>query len=144
MKIKIVLAAVGGLIVGIVAMWFLVTRTSATTGQVVANQYILGVMDQVNVAFHIRAHRQLEVLTNIEAALPSFVLTVDQEFRGYPGSTNALWWAKAYYQRSQIEIPSEIKGILDSLPPKPPKSCQIRLQALDNATTNTTDKEGTK
>jgi len=77
--------------------------------------------------------------------LPSYVLTVDEGFRGHAGSTNALWMVKAYYERNKIVIPQEIKGIMDSLPPKPPTACQIRLRALDNAsTTNTTDKEGTK
>jgi hypothetical protein len=128
MKLKLSIAALAGLIVGLVAMWFLVART---TGRVFGNQYLVGVMDQANVALHIRAGRQMQLLTNIEASLPSYVLAVDQEFRGYPGSTNALWMVKAYYERNQITIPSEIRGILDSLPPKPPTACQIRLRALD-------------
>lgn len=82
----------------------------------------------------------MELLTNIEAALPSYVLAVDQGFREDAGATNALWMVKAYYERNRIVIPPAIKGILDSLPPKPPTACQIRLRALDKtSTTNTTD-----
>ena len=137
MNLKLSLAALAGLVVGVVATWFLVVRP---TGRVVANAYLVGVMDQANVALHIRAERQMELLTNIEASLPSYVLAVDQGFRGYPGSTNALWMVKAYYERNKIAIPSEIKGILDALPPKPPTACQLRLRALDKAsTTNATD-----
>ena len=85
------------------------------------------------------------LLKNIEAHLPSYVLAVDGGFRGHAGSTNALWMVKAYYERNEIAIPPEIKGILDSLPAKPPTICQIRLRALDNAaTTNTTDTGGQK
>ncbi len=140
MKTKLALATVGGLIVGVVAMWLLVART---TGRVFANQYLIGVMDQANVALHIRAGRQMELLTNIEAALPSYVLAVDQQFRGDPGSTNALWMVKAYYVRNQVAIPAEIQSIMDSLPPQPPTACQVRLRALDGSSpTKVTTPEG--
>lgn len=142
MKIKIFLSVLAGFLLGVLAMWFVVKQT---TVKVFANQYLVGVMDQANVALHIRAGKQMELLTNIEAALPSYVLAVDDGFRGYAGSTNALWMVRAYYERNRIVIPSEIKGILDSLPPKPPTSCQIRLRALDKVVnTNTTDAGGSK
>ena len=137
MKIKVFLSVLAGFVLGVVAMWFVVKQT---TVKVFANQYLMSVMDQANVALHIRAGKQMTLLTNIEAALPSYVLAVDQGFREHAGSTNALWMVRAYYERNEIVIPPEIKGILDSLPPKPPTSCQIRLRALDKAsTTNTTD-----
>ena len=137
MKLKIFFSILAGFVLGVVAMWILVKQT---TVKVFANQYLVGVMDQANVALHIRAGKQMELLTNIEAALPSYVLAVDEGFRGHAGSTNALWMVKAYYERNKIVIPPEIKGIMDSLPPKPPTACQIRLRALDKATTtNTTD-----
>ena len=137
MKVKIVLSVLAGFVLGIAAMWFVVKET---TVKVFANQYLVSVMDQANVALHIRAGKQMTLLTNIEAALPSYVLAVDEGFRGHDGSTNALWMVKAYYERNEIVIPPEIKGILDSLPPEPPRACQIRLRGLDKAsTTNTTD-----
>ena len=137
MKIKISLSILAGFVLGVVAMGFVVKQT---TVKVFANQYIVSVMDQANVALHIRAGKQMDLLTNIEAALPSYVLAVHDRFRGHGGSTNALWMVKAYYERNEIAIPPEIKGILDSLPAKPPKASQIRLRALDKAsTTNTTE-----
>ncbi len=142
MKIKIFLSVLAGFVLGVVAMWFVVKQT---TVKVFANQYLVGVMDQANVALHIRAGKQMTLLTNIEAALPSYVLAVDEGFRGHAGSTNALWMVKAYYDRNEIAIPPEIKGIMDALPDKPPTSCQVRLRALDKiSTTNTTDTGGPK
>jgi hypothetical protein len=142
MKIKNFLSVLAGFVLGVVAMWFVVKQT---TVKVFANQYLVSVMDQANVALHIRAGKQMTLLTNIEAALPSYVLAVDGGFRGHAGSTNALWMVKAYYERNEIAIPPEIKGILDALPDKPPTSCQIRLRALDKtSTTNTTDTGGPK
>jgi hypothetical protein len=137
MKIKMFLALVAGFLLGVVAMWIVV---KLTTVKVFANQYLIAVMDQANVALHIRAGKQMTLLTNIESALPSYVLAVNEGFQGYAGSTNALWMVKAYYERNEIAIPPEIKGILEALPPKPPTSCQIRLRALDKAsTTNASD-----
>jgi hypothetical protein len=52
---------------------------------------------------------------------------------------------KAYYERNEISIPPEIKGIMDSLPPKPPTACQARLRALDKlSATNTTERVSQK
>lgn len=133
MKLKLSLAAFAGLIVGVLVMWVLVART---TGRVFADQYLISVMDQVNVALHIRADKQKELLTNIESSLPNYVLTVDREFRSFPGSTNALWMARAYYERNQIAVPVEIRSILDSLPAQPPTACRIRLRALDAGVSN--------
>lgn len=142
MKIKIFLSVLAGFVFGVLAMWILVRQT---TVKVFANQYLVSVMDQANVALHIRAGKQMELLTKIEAVLPSYVLAVYEGFRGHAGSTNALWMVKAYYERNQIIIPPEIKGILDSLPAKPPTICQIRLRALDKSSaTNTTGTEGPK
>lgn len=137
MKTKVFLSILAGFVLGVLAMWFVVKQT---TVKVFANQYLIGVMDQANVALHIRAGKQMELLTNIEAALPSYALAIDDGFRGHAGSTNALWMVKAYYERNGIPIPPEIKGILDSLPPKPPTACQVRLRALDKASnTNATE-----
>lgn len=142
MKTKIFLSLLAGFALGAVATWFVVRQK---TLNVFAIQYLSGVMDQANVALHIRAGKQTELLANIQAALPGYVLVVQDAFRGYAGSTNALWMIKAYYERNEIVIPQEIKGILNTLPPKPPTACQIRLRALDEAsTTNTTDTRGPK
>jgi hypothetical protein len=141
-KIKLFLSVLAGFVLGVVAMWFVVKQT---TVKVFENQYLVGVMDQANVALHIRAGKQMTLLTNIETALPSYVLAVDQGFREHSLSTNALWMVKAYYERNGIAIPPEIKSIMDSLPPEPPTFCQIRLRALDkDSTTNAPDTGGAK
>jgi len=78
MKIKVFLSVLAGFVLGVVAMWFFVKQT---TVKVFANQYLVGVMDQANVALHIRAGKQMALLTNIEASLPSYVLAVDEGSR---------------------------------------------------------------
>src|SRR5690242_10865386 len=104
MKTKIFLSVLAGFVLGVVAMWFAVKQT---TVKAFANQYLVGVMDQANVALNIRAGKQLELLTNIERALPGYAIAVSEEFRGNPGSTNALRMVKAYYERNGITIPAE-------------------------------------
>src|ERR1043165_9610089 len=107
MKIKLFLSVLAGFVLGVVVMWVVVKQT---TVKVFENQYLVSVMDQANVAHHIRAGKQMALLTNIEAALPSYVLAVDEGFGGRAGSTNVLWMLKAYYERNAITIPPEIKG----------------------------------
>lgn len=137
MKIKLFLSVLVGFVLGVAAMWFVVEQT---TIKAFDNMYLVGVTDQANVALHIRSGKQMTLLTNIEAALPSYALAVHERFKGHADSTNALWMIKAYYERNDIAIPPEIKGILAALPDVPPPSCQIRLRALDkDSTTNTTD-----
>ena len=128
MKISVICAGLVGLIVGAATTWLIAGHV---TGKVFAMQYLTGVRDQVNVASHIRAERHAVLLTNIEARLPEYVLTVDEEWRSYPGATNTLWAIKAYYERSNLPVPSEIRGIFDALPPKPLAECRISSGALD-------------
>ena len=134
MKTKILLSVLTGFVLGVAATGFVVKQT---TDKAFANQYLVSVMDQANVALHIRAGKQMALLTNIEASLPSYVFAVDEEFRGYAASTDALWMVKAYYERNEIAIAPEIESIMNALPEKPPSSCQIRLQALDQAAITT-------
>jgi hypothetical protein len=139
MKIKVLVSILVGFVLGVVAMWFVVQQT---TVKVFGNLYLVSVMDQANVALHIRAGKQMTLLTNIEAALPGYVVAVNDGFKGKPESTNALWMIKAYYDRNKMAIPAEIKGILDALPPKPPTECQMRLRALDKGATTNTESRG--
>lgn len=97
--------------------------------------YLMGVMDQANVAMHIREGKEAALLKNIEPSLPGYVMAIDHNLKSHKASTAALWMVKAYYERNNLDIPAEIRGILDSLPPKPPTACEIRLRALDAAAT---------
>ncbi len=128
MKTRLLLAGLVGLIIGLLGSWLFIGRRCADT---FAQQYTVSVMDQANVALHIRAGKEAELLDGIERSLPTYALAVDEHFRAYPGATDALWMIKAYYQRNEISMPPEIAGILAALPPKPPTSCQLRLRALD-------------
>ncbi|MGV3774412.1 MAG: hypothetical protein ACO1QB_16040 [Verrucomicrobiales bacterium] len=128
MKLRLLAAMLAGLLVGIASMYFMVAKTTARAFD---GLYLAGVMDQAVVALHIQAGTADQLLSNIERSLPGYVEAVHREFRTHPNSTNALWMIKAFYLRNEIPIPSEIKSILDSLPQKPPTSCQTRLDAID-------------
>ncbi len=128
-KLKTAAFLLLGFLIGIAVSWFFLGRLAGNT---FAHQYLTAVMDQANVALHIRAGKEATLLKNIETKLPTYVLAVDQGFREYPGSTDALWMIKAYYERNGIVFPTEIEGILNTLPPKPPSACQLRLQAIDS------------
>jgi hypothetical protein len=116
MKMRLALAALGGFVVGMVAMWCLVART---TGPVFANQYLGEVMNKANTVACIRAGRPMEVVSNIDVSLPNDVLAVDRGFREYPASTNVLCAVRDYYEQNHLAVPPKIRGVLDSLPSRP-------------------------
>ncbi|HWF19581.1 MAG TPA: hypothetical protein VG754_09940 [Verrucomicrobiae bacterium] len=109
-------------------LWFVALKP---TKEVFETMYLASVMDQANIAMRIRASQEMALVSNIESNFPQTVLAVHQAFRNNAGSTNALWMIKAYYQLNNIKVPEEIRGILDSLPEKPPTSCQMRLRELE-------------
>lgn len=115
--------AVGGTVIGV--------AVSRSYQKLYADQYVIGVRDQANVALSIRAGRQKVLADRIEASLPSYVMAIHDNFGGNANATDSLWMIKAYYERNNRPVPAEISPILTSLPPQPPTSCQLRLKALD-------------
>jgi hypothetical protein len=124
------LIAVTSMIFGVLIGAFIVGRLSERT---YATQHFAGVMELANVGLYIRANREDELLKGVEQSLPVQVLAIHNNLSNFPGSTNALWMAKAYYERNSLRIPQEIAPILNSLPARPPTACQIRLKNLEKA-----------
>ncbi len=80
-------------------------------------------------AQQIAAGEHLAVLERKSNALPFITLSYYNTFYKVLPDDNArlnpLWQVKKYYKISGEPVPSEIKDILDSLPPIPPTSCEI-------------------
>lgn len=115
--------AIGGMVIGV--------AVSRSYQKLYADQYVIGIRDQANVALSIRAGRQKVLADRIEASLPSYVIAIHDNFGGNENATDSLWMIKAYYERNNRPVPAEISPILTALPPQPPTSCQLRLKALD-------------
>lgn len=100
-------------------------------GEFYQNQYMTNVMDQANVALHVRSGRGDKLVETIEKNMPEYAVAIDTNFKEHPQAINALWMIKAYYQRTGKAVPEKIKSILNGLPEKPPAASAERLQKLD-------------
>ncbi len=134
MKWKMPVVALLSFFLGVVVSWIILGRMSTAT---FGHLYCLQVADQANVALHIRAGKQDDLLKVIDEGLPIFVKALNDNFRSQPGATNALWLVRGYYENNLLPMPAEITNALAGLPPRPPTSCEIKLRELrPPATTN--------
>ncbi len=89
-------------------------------------QYYLGILDNTNVAYLIRAGRQEELLRNIDANLTECVLAADKLYGSDQKRLPTFWFIQRYYQTYDIPIPEQIAPILQSLPARPLSSCKLK------------------
>jgi hypothetical protein len=89
-------------------------------------QYSTQVLDQANVAREIYAGKSKELADRIVQSLPQYVIAVNKMYGRDKKKLPILWLVKRVYKENSISIPDEISAILDSLPPKPPSSCELR------------------
>ena len=70
------------------------------------------------------------VLQRKNDAIPDMVLTFEKFHAGYVPPDErvfALWAVQRYYDSNpSLSLPSEVKAILDALPPRPPTSCELK------------------
>jgi hypothetical protein len=96
--------------------------------------YAAGTMDQAWVALNINNGTEKRLEAWIQEDLPQYVQAINTSpIKDEKVVLSALWMVKAYYEKSQVPIPEEIKATLAALPEKPPTSCQLRLRELEKA-----------
>ena len=82
----------------------------------------------------LRAGRVDGVLERYDRAIPSLILNFDKFYSKTLSEeqiNSTLWGFQRYYSDNpSLEVPAEIKPILDALPPRPLTSCEIK--ALDD------------
>ena len=62
-------------------------------------------------------------------AIPSLVQQLHSVHRRYLTESeynHALWAAAGFYEDAEAELPSSIRPIMESLPPRPKRSCEVR------------------
>ena len=100
------------------------------------DKYILDAQDLTFTALSLNAGREKEWISNFEANLPSYTSAIDENFRDRPNAISALWMLKAYVAKTGLDVPHETKAIFNSLPEKPPTSCQLKLRELEDTNPN--------
>lgn len=78
----------------------------------------------------LRAGQADRILERYDEAIPQLILQFDKFYtKGLPQEqiNSTLWAFQRYYSdNSSLEIPAEIKPILEALPPRPLTSCEIK------------------
>lgn len=106
----------GGLVVGITVAWTFVAWQMWNRN--LANWYVMGLAGQAYTAREIYVGRSKQRADRIRGTLPTYVRTVEREFRGAEGRDGTYWMVSDVYKASGAEVPTELKPILASLPPR--------------------------
>jgi hypothetical protein len=83
------------------------------------DQYYIGILNNTDTAFMIRADRQEQLLKNTETNIRQCVVSADSLWKTDEGRFPAFWYVQRYYQKFDLPVPEDIRSILDSLPPRP-------------------------
>ncbi len=118
--------------VGLIAVGFL--TGSIFVGGLIAwrygvmfkQQYYLQILENANVAHMIRADREEKLLEQIELGIQQYVLSADSLWGDDKDRLTAFWYVQGYYEKFDLEVPGSIQPILNSLPPRPPKICELK------------------
>jgi len=97
------------------------------------DQYYADILEVVNTAYMIRDGREEQLLKNSEANIRQCVLSADSLWPDTEARLGAFWYLQRYYQRFDIDVPDDIKPILDRLPPQPPRERAPALQEDSNS-----------
>lgn len=88
-------------------------------GRVFREQYYSDIADLTNTAYMIRAGREDDLAKNAEASIQQCVMAADSLWGDTEARLDTFWYVQRYYQQFNLNMPDDIKGILDGLPPDP-------------------------
>ena len=90
------------------------------------SQHMIMALDQVNVLSHLRGGKGDELMKTIEERLPQWAAAIPGSIQDPQRANEVLWQVQRYYEAYGVEIPEELRPVLDALPPRPPTSCEIK------------------
>jgi hypothetical protein len=98
------------------------------------NMYYVQILDSINTASMIRSGREDELVKRIEANIPQCAPVADS-FRK-DARLDSLWCVQRYYEEFKLDVPAEIRPILNKLPPRPLTSCELEKLRKQNSEPN--------
>jgi hypothetical protein len=112
-----------GFIVGAIATGSVFALRSARSFK---HEYYAGILRNAHDAYMIRAERESELLEAIDASLRQCIATASALYGKDPQRLEAFWLAQRYYKTFSLPVPPEISPILESMPPRPLTSCELK------------------
>jgi len=82
------------------------------------DSYLMGVAGQAYAAGEIYAGRSKQLADRIRGNLPGYVHALEDHFPGGQGRNGTYWMVSDVYKLSETEVPTDLKPILASLPPR--------------------------
>ena len=114
-KLKLTLVFIGGLIAGAVAAFIILGQMNILERR---DYVLMSAREQVFIASQLRANREHDLQSRVEANLPAIVLTIhnDKRLRNAEDASFVLRQVKDFYEFNSIPVPAEISGILNEVP----------------------------
>lgn len=114
-KLKLTLVFIGGLIAGAVAAFIILGQMNILERR---DYVLMSAREQVFIASQLRANRERDLQSRVEANLPAIVLTIhnDKRLRNAEDAPFVLRQVKDFYEFNSIPVPAEISGILNEVP----------------------------
>ncbi len=82
-------------------------------------QYYFDIQEVTHTAYMIREGREDQLVRRCEANIRECVLAANRLWGDTEARIKAFSYIQRYYQRFNLDIPTDIKPILDGLPPQP-------------------------
>jgi hypothetical protein len=115
--IKTVGLAIGSFVLGAVVVGGPIVWWSAVKSR---DDYYTRILEVTNIAYHIREGRQQELLRTCEESIWQSLQAADSLWGDDEARLHAFRYVESYYTRFKIEVPHELKRILEKRPPRPP------------------------
>ncbi len=92
--------------------------------------YLMGVVEQAQIARQIRTGEGDPLAERIEESLPGYALAVNSQFGQSSLALQALWSVRDFYRATATPIPDEVASLFEGLPPKPAGCCAVKKLEL--------------
>lgn len=122
-----------GFLIGAILVGILMGRNFNTFFR---DQYYTQILEATNNAYMIRKGNQDELLKLLESSISQCLVSANSIWGKNKERLSSFWYAQRYYQTFDINMPAEIRPILNSLPPRPPTTCELKKLKIKGDTNN--------
>ena len=79
-----------------------------------------------NILQQLKAGKAETLEKDLEARIPELAIGVPKLVENPQRLNQILWAVQRFYVENQVPVPEQLRPLLESLPPRPPTSCDIK------------------